>query len=226
MPRPNVFVRPTPPGHRLRRGRFQSCLARVGLMLAIGAPLPLGVAQVSAAAASGRVAAVDVVRVFNEYQRQKDLQEEMRKVQDRLQLESDERRKKIDQLQAQLDALKPSDPTYTDRSRELLALQIDYKNWFDINQAALTREIGVWTVACYRDILRAVELLAERDGFDLVFYKEEFEPTNMDPQQIRDQIRGRKLLYARQPADITQLVLDKLNADYRAQPPQPMIKLP
>jgi hypothetical protein len=46
-----------------------------------------------------------------------------------------------------------------------------------------------------------------------------------DPDAVRDQIRGRKLLYASPTADLTQVVLDKLNADYRQQPKTQMLQL-
>ncbi len=180
----------------------------------------------SAALGQMRVASVDVVKVYNDYQRQRDLQDQLRAVQERLQAENDQRRQKIEQLQAQVDAMQPTDPNYNMRARELLALQIDYKNWAEINQAALTREVGVWTAELYKDILKAVAEIAEKENFDMVFYRDEFDPQTVDPQQIREQIRNRKLLYARNSTDLTQKLVEKLNADYKAQPPRQMLNMP
>ena len=57
----------------------------------------------------------------------------------------------------------------------------------------------------------------------MVFYRGQFETISMDPEVIKEQIRSIQLIYANPSAEITQAVLDKLNAEYRAQPKQPML---
>ncbi len=183
-------------------------------------------AQTGGAALTGRIACVDVVQVFNEFQRQKDLTEEMKELQDKLTDENKQRRQKIDALQAELDKLDPDDATYVTRMREMLAMQIDYKNWVDLKQADMSREIGVWSVRIYKEIVKAVGELAKRDGYDLVLYRGQFEPTSMEPDQVKEQIRSNHLLYANPSTDVTQVVTDKLNKDYRAQPRVKMMLVP
>jgi len=183
-------------------------------------------AQAAKSTATGRIGCVNVVVVFNGFQRQKDLTEEMNQLQARLQEENRQRRDKIDALQAELERLDPDDPTYVQRTRDLLAQQIDYKNWVDLRQADLTREVGLWTVKIYREILKATEALAEKEGYDLILYKGEFEPTSMDPETVKDLIRANQVLYAHNSIDLTQAVLDKLNNDYRAQPRMKMMYVP
>lgn len=171
------------------------------------------------------VACLDVVRIFNEYERQKDLTEEMRVINQEMQDEEQRRRGQIDTLQATLDAMSDSDPAKLKRQREMLQLQIDYKNWGELMQADMGREIGLWTCRVYDEIVAATEDTARRQGFDIVLYKEQPELVTFDPDAIRDQIRFRKLVYASETVDITQVVLDKLNADYRAQPRMQMLQL-
>jgi Skp family chaperone for outer membrane proteins len=183
---------------------------------------------VSLAAGQGtRVACLDVVRAFNEYQKQKDLTEEMRQQREKLQAEELARRQKIDALQTQVDALSEDDPTLSRRVSELLQLQIDYKNWADLKQAGLQREISVWSIRIYREILKATEEVANQQGYDLVFYKDEFVISpNADPESIKAQIQARKLVFARNSVEITQAVLDKLNNDYRTRPKEAMLQVP
>lgn len=180
-------------------------------------------AQGGATPLSGRVACVNVIHVINEYQRQKDLSEEFNGHRDRVLAEDKQRKDKIDTLQAELDRLDPNDPTLVQRMREMLALQIDYKNWRDLKQADTARELGIWSIRIYREITRAVEELAKRDGYDMVLYKGEFEQVSMDPDVIKEQIRSLHLLYANPAGDITQVVLDKVNADYRGKPKEKML---
>jgi Skp family chaperone for outer membrane proteins len=75
----------------------------------------------------------------------------------------------------------------------------------------------------YREVVKTVEDVAHRDGYDLVFYRGQFEPVSLEPDVIREQIRSIQLLYNNPATDITQVVLDKLNADYRALPRQQML---
>lgn len=183
-------------------------------------------AQGKAAAASGKVAVLDVVQVFNDYQRQKDLTEEMNEVQGKLQEENTQRRQRIDALQAEIDRLDKEDPTFVTRARELLAMQIEYKNWVDLKQADLTREVGVWSNRVYKEICRTAEAVAKQQGYDLVLYKGKFDESIMDPDQVKDQIRSTQVIYAGPQIDLTQAVADKLNADYRAQPRVKMMMMP
>lgn len=163
------------------------------------------------------VGSVDVVRVFNEYQRQKDLQDDLMQTQQALNSENEARRKRIDTLQAALQSLSPTDPTAKGRWGELLRMQIDYKNWADFSQAEVEREVGVWTARMYQEILDATGVIAETDGLQLIVYRDEFEPV-ANVQQVREQIRARRVVYAHPATDITQAVLDRLNSAYRAQP--------
>jgi Skp family chaperone for outer membrane proteins len=171
------------------------------------------------------VACLDVVKIFNEYERQKDLTEEMRAINQDMQDEEQRRRGQIDTLQATLDAISDSDPAKVKRQREMLQLQIDYKNWGELMQADMAREIGLWTRRVYGEIVAAAQETAQRQGFDIVLYKDQPELVGYDPEALRDQIRSRKLVYASEMVDITQTVLDKLNSDYRAQPKVQMLQL-
>ncbi len=183
-------------------------------------------AQAAGTPVTGKIACVDVVKVFNEYQRQKDLSQEMTDVQAKLQDENTQRRQKIDALQAEIDKLGPDDPGRTQRMHDLLAMQIDYKNWVDLKQADMSREIGVWSVKIYKEIVKAVEDIAKRDGYDLVLYRGQFESTSLDPEQIKEQIRSIQILYANNAIDISTVITDKLNADYRTQPRAKMMIVP
>ncbi len=171
------------------------------------------------------VACIDVVRIFNEYDRQKDLTEEMRVKNQEMQDEEQRRRGRIDTQQATLDAIADNDPAKVQRQRELLSMHIDYKNWGELMQAEMAREVGVWTTRVYDEIVAATGEIARYQGLELVLYKEQPNLMGFDPDAIRDQIRSRKLVYSSNSVDITQSVLDKLNDDYRAQPKKQMLQL-
>ncbi|MCA9243872.1 MAG: OmpH family outer membrane protein [Phycisphaerales bacterium] len=176
-------------------------------------------------APTGRVAAVDVVMIFNEYQRQKDLSEELRVKQEETQQEAERRQHEADGLEAIVSRMSPNDPLYVQRYEELLKMQIENKNWLDVTQSTLTRELAVWSTKIYQEILIATEQVADQYGLDLVMYREEFRPTNFDPQLVREQIRARKVVYARDSINVSSQVLERLNETYRSQPREQMIKV-
>jgi Skp family chaperone for outer membrane proteins len=171
-----------------------------------------------------RVAVIDVIRIFNECQRQKDLEAELKTLQESLDAESRTRKLKIDQTQAELNRLDPSDPAYTRKMEELMEMQIQYKNWFDFMQAKLTREVSVWSWRIYRETSDICATVAKQNGIDLVLYRDEFPPVSADPDETRGRIRSRMVVYNSPEINITQAVLEQLDAQYRAQPAQPMIK--
>ena len=175
--------------------------------------------------AGGKVACVDVIRIYNEYQRQKDLAEEAQQIEQDMQNEMERRRGALDSLQATLDAMDPADPTYGSRQRELLAMQIDFKNWMDLMQADMGREVGIWTRRIYEETMIVLEKQAQQFGYDMVMYRDAPGLVGFEPESIQNQIRQRRLLYVNPQTDITQQVLDELNAQYRAQPRAKMLQV-
>jgi Skp family chaperone for outer membrane proteins len=178
------------------------------------------------AALETRVGSVDIGMVFLEYQRKKDLDEEMRQTEQRVNLEMETRRNRINSFQAVVDAMNVSDPMYVSKTREFLKMQIEFKNWFDLTQGDMTREIGLWTTRIYDDINTTIAEVAQREGFDIVLFHDEFRPRGLDPEVIQEQIARRRVLYVSPSADLTQLVLDALNTKFRAQPKTNMLQVP
>ena len=179
----------------------------------------------SSSGASGRVIAVDVVKVFAEYQRQKDLSEEMKNKNDQLQKENSARREAIETLQTTVERMNPEDPLYPAKMREVLQVQIEYKNWFDLNQADMAREVGVWTAKIYNEIVAGASDMAQKEGIDLVVFKDEFKPESYAVDAVRAQISNRKVLYASAAADYSLQLIEKLNTVYRTQPRKNMLQV-
>jgi Skp family chaperone for outer membrane proteins len=121
------------------------------------------------------VATVDVGRLFNEYDRMKSAQDELKGLQDRLQRENDERKQKSDMLEATLEQMNRDDPTYVKKMSEVLEARISHKNWFDLQQANMTREVALVTDRIYRDIVAASTSIAENAGYEIVLYRDEYQ---------------------------------------------------
>lgn len=180
----------------------------------------------AAGSAESSVAVVDVIRIFNEYQRQIDLNDELQAIRGNLNLEAQTRRERLQNLQQEVDQMSPTDPARKAKLDEAVRLQIEFKNWFEINEAAMTRELAVWTEKVYSEINEVAGEVAREQGVDVMLYKSVYQPGNPDPQMVREQIRQRQVIYASPNADLTQQTLDRLNAKYRAQPKTKMLQIP
>ncbi len=201
-----------------------------GLLVGVaGAAVLFGLSGALSAQGKARtaccVAVVDVGQLFNEYERMKSAQDELKSVEDRLQRENEERKQKSDMLEATLSKMDRDDPLYVKKMAELLEAKINHKTWFDLQQANTTREIALVTDRIYRDLLKATEAVAQNAGYEIVLYRDEYQPVS-NPEEVQAQMRGRKVIYASQAADITDAVLAKLNADYRAKPHVPELQIP
>jgi Skp family chaperone for outer membrane proteins len=172
------------------------------------------------------VASVNIGQVFAESQRQKDLSAEMKGYEDRTQLELTTRRGKLDEMQAMLDAMDRNDPTFPEKYRNFVRLQIEFKNWFEMTQAEMGREAALWTTRIYDEINGAIAEMAKSQGYDVVLFHDEFNPRSNDPDGIREAINSRRVLYVSQAADLTAAAIEAMNTRYRSQPRQPMLSLP
>ena len=172
------------------------------------------------------VASVNVGLVFSEYEKKKATDAELDQLQARLESENTERLEKGNALEATINAMDRNDPTYLEKLNEVLEVRASHKTWFELKQAHIARELGLVTDGIYRDILQAIGEVAQDAGYDLVLYKDEYQPASIAIEEIQATMRARHLLYSSQEVDITQFVLSKLNADYRSRPPTPQLRVP
>ncbi len=181
--------------------------------------------QAQSGAGGARVACVDVMKVINEYQRSKDLREEIAATEQELNAENERRRAEIDERLAAVEKLDADEPTRAERMRALRQMTIEYKVWGEVKETDMTAEIARWSVKIYREVQDAVAKVAQEKGYDVVLYLGDFTPQSMDPQQIQEQVRRNKVLYCADHANLTQEVLDEINKTYRSQPQVDMLKL-
>lgn len=175
-------------------------------------------------AGQSRVAAVNVVRVINEYDRFKDLRAEIQRLEENLQNEVATRRGNIDAMQQAVNQMAENDPALQKQMEDLLRAQIEFKNWFDMTQAGRVREYAIWIRRIHTEVRDLAERIAERDGFTMVLADDREALQGFDPDQLQQQIASQRTVWVSPQADITQLVIDELNKSYRQQPKQPMLQ--
>lgn len=208
---------------------MQARIVTAGLVgLAIGAVSFTAWSTLHAQAAqapASRVACLDVVKVFNEYERQRDLTLEMQQLQEQMSAENERRQGVIEAQQVAASQLSPDDPALATKRTELMKMQFEYRNWMDYKQAELAREVALWTARTYQEVLTATAEVAKQQGYDIVLYSDEFVPQINNPDAVREQVRQRKVLYASPQVDLSATVVNVLNETYRAEPKKKMMSV-
>lgn len=164
---------------------------------------------------TAKVAVIDIVKVFNEYQRTKEINERLNKEQVDLQNQRKLKIDRVDALKAQLDNLNPDSPDYYKRQKELLSLSIELKNFTDLTAESIKTEFRVHTEDIYKEMLKAIEAVAKEQGYDLVLYQDTMEIHGDSFPALLEKIRERKVLYSAKQIDLTQTVLDYINQTYK-----------
>jgi len=164
-----------------------------------------------------RVAVCDVGHVFDNYARRQDLNAEFARRAERLQAESDQRLKAIEDIKAELAGLMVGSEAYESRLREAERLAYERKAWIEHQTSMAERDRHRLTRQIYQQIIEAVAKVAKANGVDIVVYrKADIQPTE-NLAQLQQQMELRKVLYAAASTDITDGVLSELNRAYAAE---------
>ena len=163
---------------------------------------------------TGKVAVCDVVTVFKNYQRAKDLSAEFTKKREKIIEEDKKRIEEIKLLEQVLDALTPDSKQYEANLAKHEQLVISRDAWFQGKTAAAVRWHRTLTQQMYEEILEMVAAVAKEGGFDLVLHKEDVELTSQTTPELLNKIAQRKVLYVNDAIDLTSVVLDRMNRQY------------
>jgi Skp family chaperone for outer membrane proteins len=187
------------------------------VVVALALALNSGVAQTAGGAAGvAKVAVCDIAQVFNKSQQALELSAKFADKRNQIAAQDEERKTKIQQLEKRLESIKPEskefDVVMGEHDQLVAALQV----WQQIQQKQFLTEHRRLTEGMYAAILKKVETVAKDKGFDIVFYKEDVDITSKTTEELLNKIAQRKVLYNNPAFDLTNSVLDSVNADYKA----------
>jgi Skp family chaperone for outer membrane proteins len=173
-----------------------------------------------------RAATVDVIKIFNDFQQTKDLNDELSKRGDALKKEIADKRKILENKKTELEAFKQDSPDYMKRFNDLMKQDIEFTTWGQYMQAQVEAEHRVWLKRTYQQIIDAAKQIATERGIDMVMYTDvpAIEGESLDA--MRENIRRRKIIWSNTQADITEPVLQRLNRDYDKAGGRGSIKIP
>jgi Skp family chaperone for outer membrane proteins len=119
------------------------------------------------------VAVVDLRTLYESLKEKQQIDAEMETVRTKLTQMRDDKQKEIAQLQQDMDMLVPGTPPYADAQEKYERSALDYQLWAAYEQNKLRRENSVRIEKLTANAEAAIEAVAEAQGVDLVFYKQQ-----------------------------------------------------
>lgn len=164
------------------------------------------------------VAVLDLVRIFNECMQIQDLNQMIREKNDDFAKEATQRKKVIEDKQMELQAFKVGSPDWEARRKDLVRLNIEANVWLKVTEQQVEQEKFDWTRVIYEKAAQVSSDIAKERGYDVVLQKTDFKPDDIEPtvQNLRRVIQDRTVIYNVADIDITELVIRRMDSDYKA----------
>ncbi len=169
----------------------------------------------SVSAGVTKVAVCDIVEVFNNYERAKDLTSKLNERTKGIEGENQTRLKSLEAIKMELEGLNPGSPEHDQRLNELQRLSIERDAWLKFQETLARREHVRFTQQMYEEILGTIGEISREKGIQIVLYREKDFQQAANTAELLQQIQLRKVLYSDQSIDITETVLERLNLAYR-----------
>jgi Skp family chaperone for outer membrane proteins len=160
-------------------------------------------------------AVVDLQKVFNSLEEKKSVEAEIVRRKEANDRTEQERAQEVRALQADLGVLAPDTDAFKQTQAKAEQKAIELEVWARLEKAKLEREAAIQMEGLYLKVLAAIKKKAERDGIDLVLYKDPTESARgRNQQEVATTIQLRKVLYAAPELDITDQITQMLNNEY------------
>lgn len=206
---------------RVHMARFVLAVGAMAVLLGFAAWGTQTSAQPQAAASptpSGRIATLDVVRIFNECAQIQDLNSMMKEEAEDFTKEASQRRKVIEEKQLELSAFKPGTVDFELRRKDLIRMNIEANVWLKVSEQVIEQEKFDWTRIVYENALQASAEMAREKGFEIVVQSTDFKPGEIEQNisTLRRVIQDRAVIYRSPQVDLTDAVIRRLDRDYQA----------
>ena len=127
-----------------------------------------------------------------------------------------QRSEELEALDADLEVFVVGTPKHTEAQRLVKKASIDLRAFMGLADMQETRTKQRAMLRIYNHIRDASAELADRDGYGLVIMDDSAIPIPEDSRDVLGDISARRVLYASSTLDITQMLIDYMNTQWRA----------
>ncbi len=133
--------------------------------------------------------------------------------------EKGKRETELDTLQNQLKnntLFNPDSPEFQKMQETAIQKSYELDSYLKASEARLLMEQRLKTIQIYRAMNTAIQQFAENNGIGMVLVADEVDFKNSNTTEaVQQRIALRKVVYAHPDFDITQKVIEKMNADFK-----------
>jgi len=162
------------------------------------------------------VAVCDIMDLLDNYERAKDLIAGLKADRERIQQEGEAKKKKILEMNQQLDGLKSGSPAYRKLLSKMEQDRFYLEAWVKMQGGRGMREHHRLTKLLYADIRIAIEKVAKARGIHVVLSFAHRDTPTKTSVQLAQLMESRQVIWRDESVDLTEAVLTQLNKDYKA----------
>lgn len=174
-------------------------------------------AREPAIAAPGKLATVDLGKVFDRLAENADWEMRLTSLQQRIAQEFQTRQAALEARIKELESI--TGEAESAKAREdLILMRLRFEEWGRLKQVELDREKSLRWQTLYRAVRDEAARLAEAEGYEVVLVNDSLGPLSVSreiemsqEQQVKLQIEARRLLYAAKATDITEQLVVRMN---------------
>ena len=191
--------------------------ATIGILIGVSALVWIGASLAAPGAPEGRslkVGYIDLTRVLKEYPKRQALEEKLRKQRAALERDVQARMAEVSRLRNEIEQLAKGTPERLDLERkarkafrEWQKVSSESRRKMDTRMAQMLREL-------YKDVTAMVAKVGREGGYDLIIKDQTSERQAVDRRQLVFDISQRIVLYAKPEYDISDIIIDRLSAQY------------
>ncbi|MEE9605496.1 MAG: OmpH family outer membrane protein [Candidatus Scalindua sp.] len=161
-----------------------------------------------------KIGVVDISGVFEKYQKRKDLDQELKDLEAQLQNEINKKRKDMINLDEETQLLDLGSESRRKNEELLERKSVELDGYAKFAERQLLRRYKEFFETVYDAVVKGVETIGKKEGFDLIIKKEEPELKSGQISDLQFKIGIRTVLYHSKSVDVTSKVIEALNAHY------------
>jgi Skp family chaperone for outer membrane proteins len=174
----------------------------------------LNQAAPAAGPAATRVAVVNLVDVFNQYEQTKVLNRKLDEHRAKLQEESNRLTAEIETARQERDAFNMNTAEWHKKNEIYTRKRFEFGVWDALEKEKMVTGHKNWIQRTYESIVAEIEQVAKKNGYHICLTQEDLDVETDDTKILLRQIFNRKVVYADASVDISAEVLRNLNAAF------------
>lgn len=187
----------------------------IGIVVAVGLAGLLVGANGDVKPEPARVGVCDIHKALTGYKRLSDLRTQVEANEKAFRDEAKRRQEVVEQLLEQVSAINKDSPDYVKRDQEAWQKIYEVKAFQEVEQNKLERARRDGLQACYEDLIAVIKQYSAEVGLDVVHYSAAVPlEASRNVQELESLINSRRLLYTSQRVDITEVITQRLNAEW------------